>query len=98
MDYWLEHEFVRDKRAKCLVLIGPTGTGKTSFAKSLQGRYNYFQESWNFDHWNDYARYSIYDDVPWDEFEKRHFPSKKSLLAQNGPAHVRYKEQSYRMV
>ena len=89
MNHWLNNEFVRSKRAKCLVLIGPTGTGKTSFAKSLIGRFNYFQESWSVDDWNDYARYSIYDDVPWDDFEKRHFPSKISLLTQNGPIIVR---------
>ena len=89
MNHWLNTEFVRSKRARCLVLIGPTGTGKTSFAKSLPGRFNYFQQSWNVDNWNDYARYSIYDDIPWDDFEKRFFPSKMSLLTQNGPMQVR---------
>jgi hypothetical protein len=89
MDYWLQHEFGRDKRARALVLIGPTGIGKTSFAKSLPGSFNYYQELWNVDSWNEYARYSIYDDIPWDEFEKRHFPSKKSLLTQNGSINVR---------
>ncbi|CAF1390193.1 unnamed protein product [Adineta steineri] len=82
MDQWIQHHFFRAKRAKCLILIGPSGTGKTSFALSLPGRINYFQERWNLDLWNNYARYSVYDDVPWDDFAKLNFPSKKNLLTQ----------------
>ena len=85
MDRWIRHHFSRTKRAKCLILIGPTGTGKTSFALSLPGRrVNYFKERWNLDHWSDYARYSVYDDIPWDDFSKLNYPNKKSLLTQNG--------------
>ena len=82
MDQWIQHHFFRAKRAKCLILIGPTGTGKTSFAISLPGRINYFQERWNLDLWNNYARYSVYDDIPWDDFVKLNFPNKKNLLTQ----------------
>lgn len=81
---WIRHHFSRTRRAKCLILIGPTGTGKTSFALSLPGRVNYFKERWNLDHWSDYARYSVYDDIPWDEFSKLNYPNKKGLLTQNG--------------
>ena len=81
---WIRHHFSRTKRAKCLILIGPSGTGKTSFALSLPGRVNYFKERWNLDHWSDYARYSVYDDIPWDEFSKLNYPNKKGLLTQNG--------------
>ncbi|CAF1250811.1 unnamed protein product [Rotaria magnacalcarata] len=84
MNDWLENQFVRASSAKCLVLVGSSSTGKTTFAKSLPGRYNYYQESWNVDTWSDYARYTIYDNIPWDEFDKRHFPSKESLLNQKG--------------
>ncbi|CAF1511608.1 unnamed protein product [Adineta ricciae] len=79
---WIREEFHRTSRAKCLILIGSTGTGKTSFAMSLPGRVNYFQERWNLDAWNNYARYSVYDDVPWDDFGKLNFPNKKNLLTQ----------------
>jgi hypothetical protein len=85
---WIRHHFSRTKRAKCLILIGPTGTGKTSFALSLPGRVNYFKERWNLDKWNDYARYSVYDDIPWDEFTKLNYPNKKGLLTQNGKMNV----------
>ncbi|CAF1327988.1 unnamed protein product [Rotaria sordida] len=49
---------------------------------SLPGRVNYFQERWNLDAWNNYARYSVYDDIPWDDFAKLNFPNKKNLLTQ----------------
>ena len=84
MNRWIRHHFCRTKRAKCLILIGPTGTGKTSFALSLPGRVNYFKERWNLDQWSDYARYSVYDDIPWDDFAKLNYPNKKGLLTQNG--------------
>ena len=84
VEQWIRHHFYRVKRAKCLILIGPTGTGKTSFALSLPGQVNYFQGRWNLDNWNDYARYSVYDDIPWDDFEKWNYPLKKGLLTQNG--------------
>lgn len=86
---WIRHHFSRPKRAKCLIIIGPTGTGKTSFALSLPGRVNYFKERWNLDKWNDYARYSVYDDIPWDEFKNLNYPNKKGLLTQNGKMNVR---------
>ena len=80
IERWIQHHFFRAKRAKCLIIIGPTGTGKTAFALSLPGRPNYYQERWRLDTWNDYARYSVYDDIPWDNFDKLNFPAKKNLL------------------
>ena len=85
---WIRHHFCRNKRAKCLIVIGPSGTGKSSFALSLPGRVNYFKERWNLDKWTDYARYSVYDDVPWDDFSKLNYPNKKGLLTQNGKINV----------
>jgi hypothetical protein len=82
MDRWIRHHFFRAKRAKCLIIIGPSGTGKTAFALSLPGRPNYYQERWKLDTWNDCARYSVYDDIPWNDFAKLNFPSKKNLLTQ----------------
>lgn len=88
MNQWIQHHFCRAKHAKCLILIGPTDTGKTVFAHSLPGRPNHFQGRWNFDEWKDYARYSVYDDVPWDDFAKLNFPDKKYLLTQKGKIKV----------
>ncbi|CAF1108919.1 unnamed protein product [Rotaria magnacalcarata] len=84
MNRWIRHHFSRKSRAKCLILIGPTGIGKTSFALSLPGLVNYFKGRWNLDNWNSMARYSVYDDIGWDNFEKMNYPSKKDLLTQNG--------------
>ncbi|CAF3254966.1 unnamed protein product [Rotaria socialis] len=98
MDRWIRHHFSRTKRAKCLILIGPTGTGKTSFAMSLPGRVNYFKERWNLDHWSDYARHSVYDDIPWDDFAKLNYPNKKSLLTQNGKMNATDKYRNTREI
>ena len=89
VERWIRHHFARASRAKCLILIGPTGVGKTSFALSLPGHVNYFKGRWRLDGWSDYARYSVYDDIPWDDFEKLNYPAKEDLLTQNGDVNVR---------
>ncbi|CAF4029748.1 unnamed protein product [Adineta steineri] len=81
---WITNNFWNPNRPQCLVLIGLTGTGKTSFAKSLPGPYCYFKGRWSLDLWDDQARYLIFDDIPWDKFEDLNFPSKKDLLSANG--------------
>jgi ABC-type multidrug transport system ATPase subunit len=71
-----------------LILIGPSGTGKTSFAKSLSGQYSYFNGRWRIDDWNDGARYSIFDNIGWDQFEEQGYPNKKRILTQDGHFNV----------
>ncbi|CAF1468639.1 unnamed protein product [Adineta steineri] len=84
VDQWLREEFHRTSRAKCLILIGSSGTGKTTFSKSLPGQYTYFKGRWSLNTWNDSANYLIFDDIDWDRFEELGFPLKKDLLTQNG--------------
>jgi hypothetical protein len=101
---WITENFQNPNRPKALILIGDTGTGaiyaerfdylpfnlgKTSFAKSLPGQFCYFKGRWSLNTWNDQARYLIFDDIPWDKFEERNFPSKKDLLSANGLVGVR---------
>ncbi|CAF2045937.1 unnamed protein product [Rotaria magnacalcarata] len=85
---WLIDYFRNPKRPTCLVIIGPTGTGKTSFALPLLDRVCYFKGRWCLNTCSDDARYLIFDDIPWDEFENRSFPSKKDLLSVNGAVAV----------
>ncbi len=84
VDRWLSEEFPQTSRAKCWILIGPSGTGKTSFAKSLPGQFTYFKGRWSLNTWNDTADYLIFDDIDWDRFEELGFPLKKDLFTQNG--------------
>ncbi|CAF1340813.1 unnamed protein product [Rotaria magnacalcarata] len=90
---WLRDDFRNPHRPKCLVIIGNTGTGKTSFALSLPGRVCYFKGRWCLNTWSDDARYLVFDDIPWDEFENRNFPNKKDLLSANGAVAVTDKYQ-----
>ncbi|CAF3693429.1 unnamed protein product [Adineta steineri] len=43
---------------------------KTSFGKSLPGQHCYFKGRWSLDLWDNQARYLIFDDIPWDKFDK----------------------------
>ena len=96
MDSWINNDFRKDGRPKCLILVGRTGTGKeeskfnllspsqigkTSFALSLFGVPNHFRGHWSPKNWNCNADYMIIDDVPWDDFEKgRDFPDRRDFL------------------
>ncbi|CAF1549059.1 unnamed protein product [Rotaria magnacalcarata] len=84
VDRWIQEELPRQSQAKCLILIGPASTGKTSFAKSIPGPNNYFSDVWSSDHFNPYARYTIYENVSWNNFERRGYPDKKLLFTQSG--------------
>ena len=89
VDCWIQEEFHRQTGAKCLILIGPTGTGKRTFAKSLPGPYNHFRGRWHIKNWNDHVRYLIFDDIDWDQYGSLGFPSKKDLFTQQAPINVR---------
>lgn len=63
--------------------------GKTSFAMSLPGKVAYFKGRWSLSSWHKDARYLVFDDIPWDQFERLNFPNKKDLLTANGIVYVR---------
>ncbi|CAF3375448.1 unnamed protein product [Rotaria socialis] len=67
-------------RPQCLILIGKTGTRKTSFALSLPGIPNYYRGVWSIVYWDNDASCMIFDDIPWRSFDKKGYPSKKDLL------------------
>ncbi len=66
--------------------------GKTTFAESLYGVANHCRGVWNPDTWNNNADYMIFDDIPWDEFEKPSYgyPKKQDLLTGQKHLHVVY--------
>ncbi|CAF4166494.1 unnamed protein product, partial [Rotaria sp. Silwood2] len=97
---WLNENFRNPHRPKCLVIIGPSGVdnnkifhylqflGKTSFALSLPGKVCHFKGRWCLKSWHKKARYLVFDDIPWDEWENLNFPSKKDMLTANGKVAV----------
>ncbi|CAF3847891.1 unnamed protein product [Rotaria magnacalcarata] len=80
MNKWLVCEFINSDRPLTLILIGGTGTGKTTFALNLPGIVNHYRGHWSRIRWNNKATYIVIDDVPWDKFEDRGFPAHKDLL------------------
>lgn len=79
---WVEVEFVKTDRPKCLVLVGPSRLGKTNWARSL-GHHMYWRGSSNVTKWDQDAKYLIFDDIEW-----KFIPQKKSLLTCMGDATV----------
>lgn len=67
-----------DRRAKSLVLLGPSRTGKTELARSL-GHHIYWNGYYNLDKYDETAEFAIFDDIPWDRF---HYMAKQWLGAQ----------------
>ncbi|CAF1440965.1 unnamed protein product [Adineta steineri] len=89
INQWIEKELSNKLKTKCLILIGPANTGKTTFARSLSSFYNYYYgDEWDPETLNPYAHYTIYDNIPWDEFENIGYPHKKHLFLQAGRIHT----------
>lgn len=66
---WLQDEFYgTHDRPKSLVLVGPSRTGKTVWARS-HGSHNYFCGMVNFKRWNRDASYTVFDDMPFANIE-----------------------------
>jgi hypothetical protein len=72
---WLATEFRKTERARMLILVGPTKTAKTSWARRL-GPHMYFRFMWSLDLWDDQAEFIIFDDIAWTDFT----PSQRKAL------------------
>lgn len=81
---WVEEELPKQERALCLVLIGPTRFGKTSWARSLRATHNYFRGEFSLQDFNSKAELTIYDDCA--NMSSTKFPYRKQLLTQMGQA------------
>lgn len=75
---WLQVEFTKTERARCLVVVGPTRCGKTSWAQSL-GRHIFWRTQVGFNSWDPTAKYIVIDDIQW-----RYIPYKKAILTHMG--------------
>lgn len=91
---WLELEFVKKSRAKCLFLIGPSKLGKTHWARSIAQPHTYWKTMVNLDEWNPEGKLVIFDD-----FEKWEFmPNPKGYLTQAGQCTVTDKYRKKRTI
>lgn len=79
---WLKNEFTKKKRARCLILVGPSQLGKTSWARSL-GPHVFWNGMTAMELWDDKAKYIVYDDIEW-----KYIPNKKSMLTAMGDTNV----------
>lgn len=89
---WLEHEFTKVERARCLVLVGPTKLGKTSWARSM-GHHMFWRLDVNFGEWDDSAKYIVIDEIPW-----KYIPKKKGILTHMGEITINAKYKKTRNV
>lgn len=80
---WIRDEFPKTERALCLMLVGPSRTGKTQFAKSICENHVYWRGSFNLADWDDNAKLMIFDDI---DYEKWTVDLAKTLVTQNGQA------------
>ncbi|QBO56213.1 replication-associated protein [Maize streak dwarfing virus] len=56
----------RQHRPRSLYIVGPTRTGKTTWARSIEPlRHNYWQFTIDFLRYNNEARYNVLDDIPF---------------------------------
>lgn len=62
------------ERPPCLILVGDSRCGKTSWAKSL-APHMYFRGQINWDEWNETAQLLVIDDIGW-----KFIPQKKAIL------------------
>lgn len=91
---WLDVEFVKVSRAKCLFLIGPTKLGKSHWARTIVEPHTYFKGSFvsfcflanvrigmtNYKEcWNPLSKLLIFDDFDWDYLQQP-----KVVLTQAG--------------
>lgn len=80
---WVEKQLPKKKRARCLILVGPTRLGKTQWARSLVQPHMYWRGQFNLDIWDSSAKLLIADDWDWQNWSSA---KAKLLFTQNGVA------------
>lgn len=90
---WLDTEFVKKSRAKCLFLIGESQLGKTHWARSIAQPHTYWKSMCNLDEWNPDGKVVIFDDFDW-----KYLPNPKGYLTQAGQCTVTDKYRKKRTI
>lgn len=83
LEEWLRSEAVLSSRARCLILVGPSRLGKTSWALAHSKTPMWFRGHFSLKEWNPSAGMIIFDDCS-DICEKKSMTMRKCLLTQNG--------------
>jgi len=81
---WLDNEYTKKSRARCLFLIGDSKLGKTHWARSIVEPHTYWKNMVNLDTWNPESKLLIFDD--FDEW--KFVPHPKGYLTQAGECTV----------
>lgn len=79
---WLDTESRLSTRARCLVLLGDSRLGKTSWCRAMFPQAMYFRGMFSLSEWNDAAPALIFDDC--SDLSEKSFDFRKSVLTQMG--------------
>ncbi|KAF8460350.1 hypothetical protein DFH94DRAFT_618626, partial [Russula ochroleuca] len=77
MKDWVNTELPKKNRPKCLVIWGPSRTGKSSWARSL-GHHTYLNNSWDITQIDETSNYIVVDDMPFSD--PHHFKNWQPFL------------------
>lgn len=83
IQWWLDNEFIKVERAKCLIVVGATRLGKTALFRGLFPQAIFWRNAVLLDTFDENAPCIIMDDIYWD-----YIPNKKTYLTQMGEATV----------
>lgn len=80
---WMNTEFKKKERAKCLLLVGASQLGKTKMIRHiLPQRQMYWRTDTNLSEWDQEAEVIILDDIDWKGWRTDRV---KGWITQNGP-------------
>lgn len=72
IQYWIDNEFTKKTRPKCLYICGPTRIGKSMMVRHiLPDSHMFFSGDFNIDYWDEDAKIIIFDDVAFTDIPKR---------------------------
>jgi len=79
MKDWVNTELPKKNRPKCLVIWGPSRTGKSSWARSL-GHHTYLNNSWDITQIDETSDYIVVGDMPFSN--PHHFKNWQPFIGE----------------